>query len=160
MHPSVPALAQRLIAIRVHDITTRRGGARQLPGRVRELVRDGELCGDEGAALRRALDAEPPVQGGNPVAQTQKTAPVGPGAADAVVAHGDREHGVLDVRADAGAPGLSMFCDVGQRLGYDEVSGRFDLGRQPTDGDVDVDRHRGSRSQGPNSRTEPVRGED
>jgi hypothetical protein len=52
---------------------------------------------------------ELPVKGGKPVRQSEKTAAVGPGASDAVVANLDSEGAVLDVRGDRGTSGTSVF---------------------------------------------------
>ena len=92
---------------------------------------EGDVRGDERAALGRALDAESAVQDGEPVTQSQKTAPVRPDAAHAVVANGDLKRVVHDVRADRGAASAGVLCDVGQRLCDDEVSGRLDRGMEP-----------------------------
>jgi hypothetical protein len=50
---------------------------RQSPAGRGELVGDGEVCGDERAAVGRALDPELPVEGGKPVGQPDEPAPVG-----------------------------------------------------------------------------------
>jgi hypothetical protein len=50
---------------------------RQSPAARGELARDGEVCGDERAAVGRALDPELPVEGGKPVCQPEESAPVG-----------------------------------------------------------------------------------
>jgi hypothetical protein len=47
--------------------------------------------------------SEPAVEGLEPVAQADQAGSVRPGAADAVVAHGDAQGAVLDVHADVGA---------------------------------------------------------
>ena len=93
-------------------------------------------------------------------ASPTKTAPVGPGASDAVVAHLDLEGAVLDARRDRGASGASVFRDVGERLGDDEVRGRLDRGREPAHGHVVLDRHRHPRSQRVHPRAQPTLGED
>ena len=71
-----------------------------------------------------------------------------------------RERAVLDARRDRGASGASVFGDVGQRLGDDEVGGRLDRGGEPADGHVDLDRHRHPRGQRVDSRAQPAAGED
>jgi hypothetical protein len=48
-----------------------------LPAGRRELVGEGEVCGDERAAVGRALDPELTVKGGEAVGQSEEPAPVG-----------------------------------------------------------------------------------
>jgi hypothetical protein len=92
-------------------------------------VRLGELAGerdggrDQRAAVDWALDPEPAVECGKPVREPKQTAPVGPGASHAVVAHLDCEDAVLDACRDRGAACTGVFRDVGERLGDDEVGG-------------------------------------
>ena len=62
----------------------------------RALAAEGDVCGDERAAVSGALDAEPAVEDGEPVGEPQQTAPVWPRAARAVVAHVDLQGAVLD----------------------------------------------------------------
>src|SRR4051794_26379996 len=98
----------------------------------RELAGEWDGGRDEGAAGERALDPEFAVEGGEPVRQPDEAAAgVGQGASDAVVAYLDSNGGVLDPRRHLGASGASVFGDVGERLGDDEVRGRLDRGREP-----------------------------
>jgi len=48
---------------------------------------EGDVRGDQRAAVGRALDAELAVEDGEPVRQPDEAGAFGPGAADAVVAH-------------------------------------------------------------------------
>jgi hypothetical protein len=82
--------------------------------RIAGAGRGGDVCGDERAAVGRALDTELAVEGGKSVRQPDKPAPVGPGASSAVVAHLDPEGAVL-CRA-RGWHGLAVcVCRVGWR---------------------------------------------
>ena len=56
---------------------------------MRGLGGEGDVCGDERAAVGRALDPKLPAEGGKPVREPEKPAAVRPGAFDAVVAHLD-----------------------------------------------------------------------
>ena len=56
--------------------------------------------------------------------------------------------------------GASVFGDVGERLGDDEVGGRLDRGREPAHGHVDLDRHRHPRRQRVHAGAQPAPGED
>jgi hypothetical protein len=82
---------------------------------------EGDSGRDEGAAVGRAVDAEFAVEGGEPVRQPDETAPVRPGASHAIVLHLDPERAVLDPRRYLGVSGVSVFGDVGERFGDDEV---------------------------------------
>jgi hypothetical protein len=64
------------------------------------------------------------------------------------------------VRADGGAAGAGVLCDVGQRLGDDEVGGRLDRGGEPARRHSVADRHRHSRRQGVHSGAQSALGED
>ena len=67
------------------------------------------------------------------------------GAADAVVAHLDREQGVQQPAAHGRPARLAVPGDVGQRLADREVRGDLDRARQAArQGDVDVDLDRGA----------------
>jgi hypothetical protein len=57
--------------------------------------------GDQRAAVRRALNRERSVHGGEPVPEPDKPAPVGSCAADSVVAHFHLERARLDARPTA-----------------------------------------------------------
>src|SRR4051794_5145348 len=81
---------------------------------------EGDVRRDERAAVGRALDPEPAVEDGKPVAEPQQAAPAGPGASDAVVAHPDLEGAVRDAHGHGGARCPRVFGDVGERLGDDE----------------------------------------
>ena len=72
---------------------------------IAELAGEGDVRGDERAAVGRALHPKPAAEDGKPVRQPNETAPVRPGASDAVVAHLDTEGAVLDARRDRGALG-------------------------------------------------------
>ena len=89
-----------------------------------------DVGGDQGAAAGWALDPELALEGGEPVGEPDEAAAVGPGAADAVVAHPELEDAVLDAREDGGMPCTGVLDDVGQRLGDDEVGGRLDRRRE------------------------------
>ena len=78
--------------------------------------------------MGRAFDPELAVEGGEPVRQPDEAAAVALGASDAVVADVDDERAVLDARRDGGALGASVFGDVRERLGDDEVCRRLDRG--------------------------------
>src|SRR3954451_1857398 len=69
--------------------------------------REGDGGCEEGAAVGRAVDAKPSVEGGEPDRKPDKAAPVRPGASDAVVAHLDHERAVLDPRRHLGVSGMS-----------------------------------------------------
>jgi hypothetical protein len=99
------------------------------------------------SACRRcgALHPKLAVEGGEPVCETQQTAPVSPGAAQAVVAYAEGEWVVLDPSRHLGVSGASMFGDVGQRLGDDEVRRRLDRTGEPGDGDTSASNGTGVR---------------
>jgi integrase len=132
---------------------------RSTPG-LRELLGDGEVCGDERAAVGWALDPQLAVEDGKPVRQPEQTGPVGPGASDTVVAHLDPQAAVLDARRDGGASGASVLGDVGERLGDDEVRGRLDGRGEPPHRHPVLDRHRHPRSQRAHSCAQPALGQD
>src|SRR4051794_40359105 len=75
--------------------------SRTAPGSALTGERDGGR--DQRAAVGRALDAEPAVERGEPVAEPPQTAAIRAGAPDAVVAHVDVQRAVLGVRRDSGA---------------------------------------------------------
>src|SRR4051812_5231712 len=67
-----------------------------------ELIGNRDRSGDERAALGRALDPKPPLEGGDSVRQTHETGPVWAGAANPVVAHLHVERAVVDPRPHFG----------------------------------------------------------
>jgi hypothetical protein len=92
------------------------------------LAGEGDGGRNEGAALGRAVDPEFAAEGGKSVREPDEAAAVGPGASDAVVACPDLNGAVLNPRRHPGVSGASVFGDVGQRLGDNEVGGRLDRG--------------------------------
>jgi hypothetical protein len=120
--------------------------------------RDGRS--DQRAALGWAVNPELAVEDGKPVRQPEETAAVGPGASDAVVAHLDPEGAVLNARHHRGTLRTRVLCDVGQRLGDDEIRGRLDRSWQADPGHVVLDRHRHPRGQRVHSRAQPTPDED
>ena len=85
-----------------------------------------DLCDDDRAVARRALNPELAVEDSEPVREPDEAAAVASGAADTVVAHLDLEGAVLHPRYDAGVTRPRVLGDVGQRLGHDELGGRLD----------------------------------
>jgi hypothetical protein len=115
------------------------------------------------AATRVPLSAEPstwicPSRPASRSASPRSPLPVGSGASDAVVAQVDHEPAVVDLHRHLGASGASVFDDVGQRLGDDEVGGRLDCGSEPAHGCVDVDGQRHPRSQRVDARAQTALG--
>ena len=99
-------------------------GPRELPGQ-------GDGGGDHGAAVGRASDPEPPSRAATRSASPSQTAPVGPRAPYAVVAHPDAA--AFDPRSPAVTAARSareLLRDVGQGFGDNEVRGRLDRGQR------------------------------
>ena len=67
---------------------------------------------------------------------------------------------VLDARPRRRTCGTRVLCDVGQRLGDDEVRRRLDRSRQPVHGHVDLDRHGRPRGQRLDARAQAAARED
>src|SRR4030088_1640055 len=112
----------------------------RIAGRERSLERsaaDGDGGREKGAARGRAVDPQLAAEGGESVRQADEAAAVGPGASDAIVAYPDLNGAVLDPRRHRGVSGVSVFGDVGQRLGDDEVGRRLDRRGKPAHGHVD-----------------------
>ena len=103
---------------------------------------------DERAAAARAVDLEPAAEHVDAVGEAQQAGPAGRvGAADAVVAHLDRELLALDRDPHVDAARLGVAGGVGERLGGHEVRAARDRQRQLALEDVDVDRHVGGLAQ-------------
>ena len=106
-----------------------------------------DLDGDGGAAARRRVDLEAPVEGIDSVVEsTEAAACRGIGPADAVVAHQHAQAFAFPRQADLRLAGLRILGDVRERLGGDEVSGGLHLRLEPLGGHpADLDRHRSTR---------------